>query len=80
MMPLCLYIYTKMWVDSGTIVIPYDNIGKSFLCKISDYYLPTLCLFPADLRPGSEPAGVYLLHQQLFMPNEYFIWMRVGRI
>jgi hypothetical protein len=33
MMPLCLYIYTKMWVDSGSIIIPYDNIGKSILCK-----------------------------------------------
>lgn len=28
MMPLCLFVYTKMWVDSGTIVIPYDSIGK----------------------------------------------------
>ncbi|GAB5566462.1 ileal sodium/bile acid cotransporter [Prionailurus iriomotensis] len=27
MMPLCLFIYTKMWVDSGTIIIPFDNIG-----------------------------------------------------
>nr|XP_004663456.1 ileal sodium/bile acid cotransporter [Jaculus jaculus] len=34
MMPLCLYIYTKMWVDSGTIVIPYDNIGTSLVALV----------------------------------------------
>ncbi|XP_073520336.1 ileal sodium/bile acid cotransporter-like isoform X2 [Phyllobates terribilis] len=27
MMPLCLFIYTKKWVDSNSIVIPYDTIG-----------------------------------------------------
>ncbi|XP_038673876.1 ileal sodium/bile acid cotransporter [Scyliorhinus canicula] len=27
MMPLCLFIYTKTWVDSDTIQIPYDSIG-----------------------------------------------------
>ncbi|XP_064413703.1 LOW QUALITY PROTEIN: ileal sodium/bile acid cotransporter [Latimeria chalumnae] len=27
MMPLCLYIYTKMWVESDTIQILYDSIG-----------------------------------------------------
>ncbi|KAM4044597.1 ileal sodium/bile acid cotransporter-like [Anomaloglossus baeobatrachus] len=29
MMPLCLFIYTKKWVDSNSIVIPYDSIGIS---------------------------------------------------
>ncbi|KAM4699011.1 ileal sodium/bile acid cotransporter-like [Discoglossus pictus] len=29
MMPLCLFIYTKRWVDSDEIVIPYDSIGTS---------------------------------------------------
>ncbi|XP_073520335.1 ileal sodium/bile acid cotransporter-like isoform X1 [Phyllobates terribilis] len=29
MMPLCLFIYTKKWVDSNSIVIPYDTIGIS---------------------------------------------------
>ncbi|KAJ1115915.1 hypothetical protein NDU88_004135 [Pleurodeles waltl] len=29
MMPLCLFIYTKIWVDSNSIVIPYDSIGIS---------------------------------------------------
>jgi len=28
MMPLCLFIYTKMWTDSDAIVLPYDNIGE----------------------------------------------------
>ncbi|EGW09943.1 ileal sodium/bile acid cotransporter [Cricetulus griseus] len=34
MMPLCLFIYTKMWVDSGTIVIPYDSIGTSLVALV----------------------------------------------
>ncbi|XP_008057808.1 ileal sodium/bile acid cotransporter [Carlito syrichta] len=34
MMPLCLLIYTKMWVDAGTIVIPYDNIGTSLVALV----------------------------------------------
>ncbi|KAF4025811.1 hypothetical protein G4228_017631 [Cervus hanglu yarkandensis] len=34
MMPLCLLIYTKMWVDSGMIVIPYDNIGISLVALV----------------------------------------------
>ncbi|EDM08777.1 rCG43344 [Rattus norvegicus] len=34
MMPLCLFIYTKMWVDSGTIVIPYDSIGISLVALV----------------------------------------------
>ncbi|XP_053311266.1 ileal sodium/bile acid cotransporter-like [Spea bombifrons] len=29
MMPLCLFIYTKKWVNSNSIVIPYDSIGIS---------------------------------------------------
>uniref|UniRef100_A0A8C3W3J1 Ileal sodium/bile acid cotransporter n=1 Tax=Catagonus wagneri TaxID=51154 RepID=A0A8C3W3J1_9CETA len=34
MMPLCLLIYTKMWVDTGIIVIPFDNIGISLVALI----------------------------------------------
>ncbi|XP_047576324.1 ileal sodium/bile acid cotransporter [Lutra lutra] len=34
MMPLCLYIYTKMWVNSGTIVIPFNNIGTSLVALV----------------------------------------------
>lgn len=34
MMPLCLLIYTKAWVDSGTIIIPYDNIGTSLVALV----------------------------------------------
>ncbi|EPY72975.1 Ileal sodium/bile acid cotransporter [Camelus dromedarius] len=34
MMPLCLLIYTKMWVDSGDIVIPYDSIGTSLVALV----------------------------------------------
>ncbi|OCT92569.1 ileal sodium/bile acid cotransporter [Xenopus laevis] len=29
MMPLCLFVYTKKWVDSSAIIIPYDSIGIS---------------------------------------------------
>lgn len=29
MMPLCLFVYTKIWVDSNSINIPYDSIGIS---------------------------------------------------
>lgn len=29
MMPLCLFVYTKMWTDSNAIVLPYDSIGES---------------------------------------------------
>ncbi|XP_006750057.1 ileal sodium/bile acid cotransporter [Leptonychotes weddellii] len=34
MMPLCLFIYTKMWVDSGTIIIPFDTIGTSLVALV----------------------------------------------
>lgn len=34
MMPLCLFLYTKTWVDSGTIVIPYDSIGTSLVALV----------------------------------------------
>uniref|UniRef100_H0UVP5 Ileal sodium/bile acid cotransporter n=1 Tax=Cavia porcellus TaxID=10141 RepID=H0UVP5_CAVPO len=34
MMPLCLYIYTKMWVDSGSIVIPFDSLGISLVALV----------------------------------------------
>ncbi|XP_018432102.1 PREDICTED: ileal sodium/bile acid cotransporter [Nanorana parkeri] len=29
MMPLCIFLYSKKWVDSDAIVIPYDTIGIS---------------------------------------------------
>ncbi|KAG9492224.1 hypothetical protein GDO78_000633 [Eleutherodactylus coqui] len=28
MMPLCLYLYSKKWVDSNAIILPYNRIGK----------------------------------------------------
>ncbi|XP_009931772.1 ileal sodium/bile acid cotransporter [Opisthocomus hoazin] len=34
MMPLCLFIYTKMWTDSDAIVLPYDNIGISLVALV----------------------------------------------
>ncbi|XP_037656140.1 ileal sodium/bile acid cotransporter [Choloepus didactylus] len=34
MMPLCLFIYTKMWTDTGTIIIPYDSIGTSLVALV----------------------------------------------
>ncbi|KAG8452089.1 hypothetical protein GDO86_004034 [Hymenochirus boettgeri] len=34
MMPLCLFLYTKKWVDSDSIVIPYDSIGISLVTLV----------------------------------------------
>ncbi|NWH63369.1 NTCP2 protein, partial [Geococcyx californianus] len=34
MMPLCLFIYTKMWTDSNVIVLPYDSIGISLVALV----------------------------------------------
>ncbi|NXJ84697.1 NTCP2 protein, partial [Trogon melanurus] len=34
MMPLCLFIYTKMWTDSNAIVLPYDSIGTSLVALV----------------------------------------------
>nr|XP_005303460.1 ileal sodium/bile acid cotransporter [Chrysemys picta bellii] len=34
MMPLCLFIYTKMWTDTESIVIPYDSIGISLVALV----------------------------------------------
>ncbi|XP_062959526.1 ileal sodium/bile acid cotransporter [Cynocephalus volans] len=34
MMPLCLYIYTKMWARTGTIIVPYNNIGISLVALV----------------------------------------------
>ncbi|XP_063806833.1 ileal sodium/bile acid cotransporter-like [Pseudophryne corroboree] len=34
MMPLCLFIYTKKWVDSNSIQIPYDSIGISLVTLV----------------------------------------------
>ncbi|KAM9319995.1 ileal sodium/bile acid cotransporter-like [Gastrophryne carolinensis] len=34
MMPLCLFLYTKKWVDSNSIVIPYDSIGISLVTLV----------------------------------------------
>ncbi|XP_052520392.1 ileal sodium/bile acid cotransporter [Tympanuchus pallidicinctus] len=34
MMPLCLFIYTKMWTESDAIVLPYDSIGISLVALV----------------------------------------------
>ncbi|KFO23432.1 ileal sodium/bile acid cotransporter [Fukomys damarensis] len=34
MMPLCLFLYTKTWVETGSIVIPYDSIGISLVALV----------------------------------------------
>ncbi|OCT95401.1 ileal sodium/bile acid cotransporter [Xenopus laevis] len=34
MMPLCLFLYTKKWVNSNDIVIPYDSIGISLVTLV----------------------------------------------
>ena len=37
MMPLCLLVYSRSWVETGSIRIPYSNIGEEFRwCHISD--------------------------------------------
>ncbi|XP_041086958.1 solute carrier family 10 member 6-like [Polyodon spathula] len=35
MMPLCLYIYTQSWVQTGSIKIPYLNIGFTLVTLIA---------------------------------------------
>ncbi|CAI9620180.1 unnamed protein product [Staurois parvus] len=34
MMPLCLFLYSKKWVDSDSIIIPYDTIGISLVTLV----------------------------------------------
>ncbi|XP_063806832.1 ileal sodium/bile acid cotransporter-like [Pseudophryne corroboree] len=34
MMPLCLFLYTKTWVDSSSVVIPYDSIGIALVSLV----------------------------------------------
>ncbi|XP_073474023.1 ileal sodium/bile acid cotransporter-like [Aquarana catesbeiana] len=34
MMPLCLFLYTKIFVDASSIVIPYDSIGISLVALV----------------------------------------------
>ncbi|KAG9492225.1 hypothetical protein GDO78_000634 [Eleutherodactylus coqui] len=34
MMPLCLFLYTKTWVDSSSIIIPYDSIGIALVTLV----------------------------------------------
>ncbi|XP_013030097.3 ileal sodium/bile acid cotransporter [Anser cygnoides] len=34
MMPLCLFVYTKMWTDSDAIVLPYNSIGISLVALV----------------------------------------------
>ncbi|XP_075053811.1 ileal sodium/bile acid cotransporter-like [Mixophyes fleayi] len=34
MMPLCLFLYTKTWVDSSAIIIPYDSIGIALVSLV----------------------------------------------
>ncbi|XP_001513365.2 ileal sodium/bile acid cotransporter [Ornithorhynchus anatinus] len=34
MMPLCLFVYTKMWTVGGSIIIPYSSIGISLVALI----------------------------------------------
>ena len=55
MMPLCLLIYTKMWVDSGMIVIPYDNIGKSLVGPDPEPGQAPLCLPLASFSGQTQP-------------------------
>nr|XP_003218768.1 PREDICTED: ileal sodium/bile acid cotransporter [Anolis carolinensis] len=34
MMPLCLLVYTKIWTDYNSILIPYDSIGISLVALV----------------------------------------------
>ncbi|XP_069614049.1 ileal sodium/bile acid cotransporter-like [Ranitomeya imitator] len=34
MMPLCLFLYTKTWVDSNSVTIPYDSIGIALVSLV----------------------------------------------
>nr|XP_056718122.1 ileal sodium/bile acid cotransporter [Euleptes europaea] len=34
MMPLCLFIYTRIWTDYDSILIPYDSIGISLVALV----------------------------------------------
>ncbi|XP_006131096.2 ileal sodium/bile acid cotransporter [Pelodiscus sinensis] len=34
MMPLCLFVYTKMWTETESIIIPYDSIGISLVALV----------------------------------------------
>ncbi|EMP29782.1 Ileal sodium/bile acid cotransporter [Chelonia mydas] len=34
MMPLCLFVYTKIWTETESIVIPYDSIGISLVALV----------------------------------------------
>ncbi|XP_068121360.1 ileal sodium/bile acid cotransporter-like [Hyperolius riggenbachi] len=34
MMPLCLFLYSRQWVDSDSIIIPYNNIGISLVALV----------------------------------------------
>lgn len=70
MMPLCLLIYTTTWVDSGTIIIPYDNIGKSLLTRFLNIILLSSAYPRLVLRPGSDLASIYFSCQQQLLPNE----------
>ncbi|XP_063066770.1 sodium-dependent organic anion transporter-like [Engraulis encrasicolus] len=34
MMPLCLLVYTRRWVDTGMIRMPYSKIGITLVCMV----------------------------------------------
>lgn len=51
MMPLCLFVYTKMWTDSDAIVLPYNSIGEPSEPAL---YLLTL------LYPPSSNNSLYI--------------------
>ncbi|KAM3873960.1 sodium-dependent organic anion transporter-like [Diretmus argenteus] len=67
MMPLCLYIYTHVWVEAGCIQIPYLNIGITLITLV----VPVSCGVTVNykwpkaakviLRVGSVVGGLLLL-------------------
>ncbi|KAM9319996.1 ileal sodium/bile acid cotransporter-like [Gastrophryne carolinensis] len=34
MMPLCIFLYSKIWVDANSIVIPYSNMGIALVALV----------------------------------------------
>lgn len=77
MMPLCLFIYTSVWISADTIQIPFDSIGKTY----NLYYLNTFVTHPITvlLITGGTVDFIYFVldesnfHQATSARNVAFI-------
>ncbi|KAL2099697.1 hypothetical protein ACEWY4_004091 [Coilia grayii] len=67
MMPLCLLAYSRIWVESGMIRIPYPKIGITLVCLIVPVAIGVFVNYKWPkaakiiLRVGSIVGGVLLL-------------------